>query len=432
MPKSPPLHRWMYGLGTVALAFALATIGLPEAQAQQQKANILVIMGDDIGWFNPSAYHQGIKDEFLPTNHGFDEFFGNLYHLNAEEEPENPDYPKNAEFRKRFGPRGVLRSSADGKIDDTGPLTRKRMETVDEGFLTAALDFIDRQHKAGKPFFVWFNSTRMHVFTHLKPESQGKTGRGIYPDGMVEHDGHVGQLLKKLDDLGIANNTLVVYTTDNGAEVMSWPDGGSTPFRGEKATGWEGGFRVPMVMRWPGVIQPGAVYNDIFAHEDLLPTFAAAGGDPEVVAWCMKTCQSGNKSFKVHLDGHNLIPFFKGEMKESPRKEFLYWSDDGELLALRVQDWKISFKEQEHKGIDVWRREFTNLRAPKIYNLRADPFEQGDASLEYDKWMMERAFLIVPSQAVVGQWLARFKEFPIRQKPASFNLDEVIQKMSPK
>jgi len=323
MPKSPPLHRWMYGLGTVALAFALATIGLPEAQAQQQKANILVIMGDDIGWFNPSAYHQGIKDEFLPTNHGFDEFFGNLYHLNAEEEPENPDYPKNAEFRKRFGPRGVLRSSADGKIDDTGPLTRKRMETVDEGFLTAALDFIDRQHKAGKPFFVWFNSTRMHVFTHLKPESQGKTGRGIYPDGMVEHDGHVGQLLKKLDDLGIANNTLVVYTADNGAEVMSWPDGGSTPFRGEKATGWEGGFRVPMVMRWPGVIQPGAVYNDIFAHEDLLPTFAAAGGDPEVVARCMKTCQSGNKSFKVHLDGHNLIPFFKGEMKESPRKEFL-------------------------------------------------------------------------------------------------------------
>jgi len=410
-------------LGAVALACALTAVGLPEAQAQQQKPNVLVIMGDDIGWFNPSAYHQGImgyqtpnidriaregarftdwygqqsctagraafvtgqspirtgltkvglpgadmglraedpsiaeilkplgyatgqfgknhlgdKDEFLPTNHGFDEFFGNLYHLNTEEEPENPDYPKNPEFRKRFGPRGVIHSHADGKIEDTGPLTRKRMETVDEEFLAAALDFIDRQHKSGKPFFCYFNSTRMHVFTHLKPESQGKTGLGLYPDGMVEHDGHVGQLLKKLDDLGIANNTIVVYTTDNGAEVMSWPDGGSTPFRGEKATNWEGGFRVPTVIRWPGVIKPGTVYNDIFAHEDFIPTFAAAGGDPDVVARCMKTCQSGNKLFKVHLDGYNLMPFFKGEVKESPRKEFLYWSDDGELVALRVNE----------------------------------------------------------------------------------------------
>jgi arylsulfatase A-like enzyme len=517
MPQSPSLRRWTLCLSAAALAFALVAVGLPEAQAQERKPNILVIMGDDIGWFNPSAYHQGMmgyrtpnidrianegarftdwygqqsctagrtafvtgqspirtgltkvglpgadiglraedpsvaellkplgyatgqfgknhlgdKDEFLPTNHGFDEFFGNLYHLNAEEEPENPDYPKSPEFRKRFGPRGVIHSYADGKIDDTGPLTKKRMETVDEEFLTAALDFIDRQHKAGKPWFVYFNSTRMHVWTHLKPESQGKTGLGIYPDGMVEHDGHVGQLLKKLDDLGIANNTIVVYTTDNGAEVMSWPDGGSTPFRGEKATGWEGGFRVPMAMRWPGVIKPGTVYNDMFAHEDLIPTFAAAGGDPDVVARCMKTCQSGNKSFKVHLDGYNLMPFFKGEVKESPRKEFLYWSDDGDLLALRVHEWKVSFKEQEHKGIDVWRREFTNLRAPKIYNLRADPFEQGDASMEYDKWMAERLFLIVPSQAVVGQWLQSFKEFPIRQKPASFNLDEVMQKLTPK
>jgi arylsulfatase A-like enzyme len=442
MPQSPSLRRWTLCLSAAALAFALVAVGLPEAQAQERKPNILVIMGDDIGWFNPSAYHQGMmgyrtpnidrianegarftdwygqqsctagrtafvtgqspirtgltkvglpgadiglraedpsvaellkplgyatgqfgknhlgdKDEFLPTNHGFDEFFGNLYHLNAEEEPENPDYPKSPEFRKRFGPRGVIHSYADGKIDDTGPLTKKRMETVDEEFLTAALDFIDRQHKAGKPWFVYFNSTRMHVWTHLKPESQGKTGLGIYPDGMVEHDGHVGQLLKKLDDLGIANNTIVVYTTDNGAEVMSWPDGGSTPFRGEKATGWEGGFRVPMAMRWPGVIKPGTVYNDMFAHEDLIPTFAAAGGDPDVVARCMKTCQSGNKSFKVHLDGYNLMPFFKGEVKESPRKEFLYWSDDGDLLALRVHEWKVSFKEQEHKGIDVWRRD---------------------------------------------------------------------------
>jgi arylsulfatase len=249
---------------------------------------------------------------------------------------------------------------------------------------------------------------------------------------MVEHDGHVGQLLKKLDDLGIANNTIVVYTTDNGAEVMTWPDGGNTPFRGEKATNWEGGFRVPMAIRWPGVIKPGTVYNDMFAHEDLLPTFAAAGGDPDVVARCKKTCQSGNKSFKVHLDGYNLMPFFKGEVKESPRKEFLYWSDDGDLLALRLGDWKIVFKQQDHTGLGVWNREFTNLRIPKPFNLRADPFERGDSSIEYDKWLAERGFIVVPSQAVVAQWLATFKEFPIRQKPASFNLDEVMQKLSPK
>ena len=517
MHMSPPLRRWRRLLGAVTLVCALAAVGLPEAQAQQQKPNILVIMGDDIGWFNPSAYHQGMmgyqtpnidriaqegarftdwygqqsctagraafvtgqspirtgltkvglpgadiglraedpsvaellkplgyatgqfgknhlgdKDEFLPTNHGFDEFFGNLYHLNAEEEPENPDYPKSPEFRKRFGPRGVIKSTADGKIEDTGPLTKKRMETVDEEFLAAALDFIDRQHKAGKPWFCYFNSTRMHVFTHLKPASQGKTGLGLYPDGMVEHDGHVGQLLKKLDDLGIANNTIVVYTTDNGAEVMSWPDGGSTPFRGEKATNWEGGFRVPTVIRWPGMIKPGTVYNGMFAHEDFIPTFAAAGGDPDVVERCKKGCQSGNKTFKVHLDGYNLMPFFKGEMKESPRKEFLYWSDDGELVALRVNEWKVSFKEQMHTGLDVWKRDFANLRAPNIYNLRADPFERGPESFEYGKWMADRAFLIVPSQAVVGQWLASFKDFPIRQKPASFNLDEVMQKLSPK
>jgi arylsulfatase len=517
MHKLTWLRDWTLARGTVALAFALAALALPEAQAQQQKPNILVIMGDDIGWFNSSIYHRGMmgyqtpnidriakegalftdwygqqsctagraafvtgqspirtgltkvglpgadlglrpedptiaellkpqgyatgqfgknhlgdKDEFLPTNHGFDEFFGNLYHLNAEEEPENPDYPKNPEFRKRFGPRGVIHAHADGKIEDTGPLTRKRMETVDEEFLAAALDFIDRQHKAGKPWFCYFNSTRMHIFTHLKKESDGKTGLGLYPDGTVEHDGHVGQLLKKLDDLGIANNTIVVYTTDNGAEVMTWPDGGSTPFRGEKATNWEGGYRVPMAIRWPGLIKPSTVYNDMFAHEDLIPTFAAAGGDPEVVARCKKGCQSGNKTFKVHLDGYNLMPFFKGEAKESPRKEFIYWSDDGDLFAIRINQWKIVFIEQNHTGLDVWRQGFNRLRAPKIFNLLADPFERGDTSLEYDDWMAHRAFLLVPAQAVVTQWLASFKEFPIRQTPASFNLDEVMRKLSPK
>jgi arylsulfatase len=249
---------------------------------------------------------------------------------------------------------------------------------------------------------------------------------------MVEHDGHVGQLLKKLDDLGIANDTIVVYTTDNGAEVMSWPDGGTTPFKGEKATNWEGAFRVPTLIRWPGVVKAGTVYNDMFAHEDFVPTFAAAGGNPDVVAQCTKGCQLGKKSFKVHLDGFNLVPFFKGEAKESPRQEFLYWSDDGDLLAIRVRDWKVAFKEQEHTGFGVWEREFTSLRVPQVYNLRADPFERGPESFEYAKWKVDRAFILVPTQAIVGQWLQSFKEFPVRQRPASFNLDEVMRKLAPK
>ncbi len=488
----------------------------PAAPVSGRKPNILMIMGDDIGWFNPSIYHRGImgyrtpnidrigtegalftdwygeqsctagraafitgqspirtgltkvglpgadvglqaqdpsvaellkplgymcgqfgknhlgdRDEFLPTNHGFDEFFGNLYHLNAEEEPENPDYPKNPEFKKRFGPRGVIHSFAGGKIEDTGPLNRKRMETIDDETSTAALDFIDRQHRANKPWFCYFNSTRMHIFTHLKQESQGKTGFGLYPDGMVEHDAHVGLLLKKLDDLGIVDNTIVVYTTDNGAEVMSWPDGGSTPFRGEKATNWEGGFRVPMLIRWPGTIKPNTVYNEIFSHYDLIPTFCAAGGEPDVVNKCKTGYQAGGKTFKVHLDGYNLAPFFKGDEKNPPRNEFLYWNDDGELVAIRLNQWKIQFKIMEHTGLDIWRRPFSELRAPLIFNLRADPFEQGVTSFEYDRWMADRAFLVVPSQALVARWLTSFKEFPIRQKPASFSLERVMEKLSP-
>src|SRR5262245_30348257 len=420
--------------GQSPIRTGLTKVGLPGADLGLRPqdptiAEILKPLGYATGQFGKN--HLGDKDEFLPTKHGFDEFFGNLYHLNAEEEPENVDYPKSPEFRKKFGPRGVLHTYADGKIEDTGPLTRKRMETVDGEFLAAALDFIDRQQKAGKPFFVWFNSTRMHVFTHLKAESQGKTGLGTYPDGMVEHDGHVGQLLKKLDDLGIANNTIVVYGTDNGAEMMSWPDGGSTPFRGEKATNWEGGYRTPCLIRWPGVIQPGIVYNDIFAHEDFLPTFAAAAGNPDVVERCKKGYKVGAKTFKVHLDGYNLMPFFKGEMKESPRHEFLYWSDDGDLFAVRINQWKISFIEQYHTGLDVWRKGFERLRIPNLYNLRADPFERGPESAAYDwAYYAPRGFVIVPAQAVVTKWLESFKEFPIRQKPASFNLDEVMRKLS--
>ena len=425
--------RASFILGQEPFRTGLLTIGMPGDPHGIQDwmptiADVLKTKGYSTGQFGKN--HLGDRDEFLPTAHGFDEFFGNLYHLNAEEEPENPDYPKNPEFAKRFGPRGVIHSYADGRIEDTGALTKKRMETVDTEFLAAALDFIDRQHNAQKPWFCYFNSTRMHIFTHLKAESQGKTGKGLYPDGMVEHDGHVGELLKKLEDLGVLDNTIVVYTTDNGAEVMSWPDGGTTPFRGEKATNWEGGFRVPMLIRWPGVIKPNTVYNDMFSHYDLIPTFCAAAGEPDVVAKCLSGYQAGSKTFKVHLDGYNLMPFFRGEVADGPRREFLYWNDDGELVAVRVQDWKINFKIQEHTGIGVWQREFTNMRVPLIFNIRADPFERGPESFEYDRWMAERAFLLVPSQALIAKWLESFKEFPIRQKPASFNLDEVMGKLS--
>ncbi len=419
--------------GQSPIRTGLTKVGLPGADIGLQPedptvAELLKAQGYATGQFGKN--HLGDKDEFLPTNHGFDEFFGNLYHLNAEEEPENPDYPKNPEFKKRFGPRGVIHSFADGRIEDTGALTKKRMETVDTEFLGAALDFIDRQHNAQKPWFCYFNSTRMHIFTHLKAESAGKTGKGLYPDGMVEHDGMVGELLKKLEDLGVLDNTIVVYTTDNGAEVMSWPDGGTTPFRGEKATNWEGGYRVPMLIRWPGVIKPNTVYNEVFSHYDLIPTFCAAAGEPDVVAKCLTGYQASNKTFKVHLDGYNLMPFFRGEVTDGPRRDFLYWNDDGELVAVRVLDWKLNFKIQEHTGIGVWQREFTNLRIPLIFNLRADPYERGPESFEYDRWMAERAFILVPSQALVAKWLESFKEFPIRQKPASFNLDEVMNKLS--
>jgi len=304
------------------------------------------------------------------------------------------------------------------------------MRTIDEEFLAASLEFIEKAHDDEKPFFVWFNATRMHIFTHLKEESKGVTGLGLYPDGMVEHDGHVGVLLHKLDELGITEDTIVMYSTDNGAEVMTWPDGGSTPFRGEKATNWEGGFRVPCVIRWPGVIQPGTVINDMCAHEDFIPTFAAAAGEPDIVEKVKKGYRMGDRTFKVHLDGHNLLPFFRGDQKESPREGFLYWNDDGDLVAIRVRNWKASFKEQYHKGMGVWQRDFTNLRAPQIYNLRADPFERGPESIEYYNWMVHRMFLIVPAQAIAAQWLESFKEFPPRQKPASFSLSEVMEKMS--
>jgi arylsulfatase A-like enzyme len=423
--------------GQSPIRTGLTKVGLPGADLGLQPedptiAELLKPLGYATGQFGKN--HLGDRDEFLPTAHGFDEFFGNLYHLNAEQEPECPDYPKDPEFKKKFGPRGVLHSWAkpDGKqkIENTGPLTTKRMETVDEEFLKASLDFIDRAHKADTPFFVWWNSTRMHIFTHLKKASQGKTGLGIYPDGMVEHDGHVGKLLKKIDDLGIADDTIVMYSTDNGAEYMSWPDGGSTPFRSEKDTNWEGGWRVPALIRWPGAIEPGTVSNELFSHTDLLPTLLAAAGEPDIVEKLKKGHKAGKKTFKVHIDGYNLLPFVQGEVKENPRKGFLYWSDDGDLMALRVGNWKVHFLEQRAAGLAVWQEPFIRLRFPKLFNLRSDPFERADvdATLYYGKWAADRMFMLVPAQAIVGQFLKTFEAFPPRQKPSSFSIDEALER----
>jgi arylsulfatase len=420
--------------GQSPIRTGLTKVGLPGSPIGLQKedvtlAELLKPLGYATGQFGKN--HLGDLDEHMPTNHGFDEFFGNLYHLNAEEEPENPDYPKNPEFHKHFGPRGVIHAYADGRIEDTGPLTKKRMETVDDETRTAALDFIERAHQAKKPFFVWYNSTRMHIFTHLKPESQGKTGLGIYPDGMVEHDSHVGAILDKVDQLGIADNTIIIYSTDNGAEMMSWPDGGTTPFRGETNTNWEGGYRVPALIKWPGVVKPGAVYNDVFAHEDFIPTLMAAAGEPDIAAKLKAGHQVGDRTFKVHLDGYNLLPYLKGETQESPRREFLYWNDDGKLVALRYNDWKAVFAEQRAESFDVWQEPFVDLRVPKLFNLRADPFERADhEGIGYEQWRLERVFLLVPAQAFVAKWLQSFKEFPPRQKPASFSIDQVMEKLS--
>lgn len=392
--------------------------------------------------------HLGDRNEHLPTVHGFDEFFGNLYHLNAEEEPYYPNYPKDPKFRQQFGPRGVLKCKATDKddttvdpqfgkvgkqiIENTGPLPKKRMETVDEEFLAGALDFIDRKSKGDGPWFCYFNPTRMHIWTHLKPSSVGKTGLGLYPDGMVELDGYVGQLLKKLDDLKVADNTIVVFTTDNGAEVNSWPDGGATPFRGEKDTNWEGGWRVPCVMRWPGVIEPGRVINDVCSLQDFIPTFAAANGEPDLVEKVKKGYEMIGKTYKVHLDGFNLMPFLSGKQEKSPRDGFLYWSDDGDCMAMRVGHFKVVFAEQRATSLGVWREPLSPLRVPKFFDLRADPFERGEDGIGYDEWFFQQVPFMYLAQAIVAKWLSSFKEFPPRAKAASFSIDQVVDKLMPK
>lgn len=380
--------------------------------------------------------HLGDLDSHLPSNHGFDEFFGNLYHLNAEEEPENEDYPADMvladgrTFAEAFGPRGVIKSFADGDIEDTGPLSRKRMETIDDEVTEGAIDFMERAVGADKPFFLWANFTRMHIWTHLKESSEGVTGLGVYADGMVEHDKHIGMLLDKLEELGIADNTIIMYSSDNGAEAFSWPDGGTTPFRNEKNSNWEGGYRVPCLIRWPGVIEPGTVYNDIFSHEDMLPTLLAAAGEDDIKEKLLAGHSAIGRDYKVHLDGYNLMPYFKGEVAEGPRREFFYWTDDGNLANLRYDRWKIVFLEQREHGFNVWQEPLIPLRLPKLFCLRTDPFERADhESIFYSEWRVNRAFVLVPAQGFVGRHLATYRDYPPRQRPGSFALDQVLESL---
>ncbi len=412
----------------------LSKVGLPGAEIGMHEADptiagLLKAQGYVTGQFGKN--HLGDQDKHLPSNHGFDEFFGNLYHLNAEEEPENEDYPKDPEFRKRFGPRGVIHSFAGGEIKDTGPLSKKRMETVDDETVAAAIGFIEQAHKDGEPFFVWWNGTRMHFRTHVKEALDGISGQDEYSDGMVEHDMHVGQLLDVLDRLGIADNTLVFYSTDNGPHMNTWPDAATTPFRGEKNTNWEGGWRVPALVRWPGKIEAGSISNAIVHHMDWLPTFLAMAGKPDIKAELEKGgVEAIGRTYKVHLDGYNLLPFLTEKDQKDPRQEIFYFSDDGDLTALRFRDWKLIFMEQkaEH-GFRAWMEPFTALRVPLILHLRRDPYERAVYSNSYYDWLIDRAFVLVPAQTYVAKFLSTFQEFPPRQKAASFSLDQVMEKM---
>ncbi len=412
----------------------LTKVGMPGADLGLRPedptiAELLKPLGYVTGQFGKN--HLGDRDEFLPTNHGFDEFYGNLYHLNAEEEPENPDYPKDPQFKKRFGPRGVIHSFADGRIEDTGPLTKKRMETIDEDVTKRTREFMREAHEAHKPFFIWWNSTHMHFRTHLSEKMRGKSGQGFYNDAMVAHDAEVGQLLDELEALKIEEDTIVFYSTDNGPHYNTWPDAGITPFRSEKNSNWEGAFRVPAFVRWPKHIQAGATLNGIVAHQDWTPTFLAAAGEPNIAEKLLKGHQAGDKRFRVHLDGHNMLPYLAGEAKESPRKSFFYVNDDAQLVALRYEDWKVVFMEQRAKTMALWAEPFVELRVPKIFHLRRDPFERADENANvYWDWLLEHAFILVPAQSYVARELQSLEEFPPRQRPSSFNLDRVLEKLN--
>jgi arylsulfatase len=425
--------------GNVPVRTGMTKVGLPGAKEGWQKTDVTLptvmkSLGYATGQFGKN--HQGDRDEHLPTMHGFDEFFGNLYHLNAEEEPENPYYPKDPEFRKKFGPRGVIHSWAnpDGtqKVEDTGPLTKKRMETVDGETLAAAKDFIERQQKEGKPWFVWWNATRMHFRTHVKPEHRGLSGPtgNEYQDGMVEHDMHVGELLKLLDDLGIADNTLVFYSTDNGPHFNTWPDAATTIFRSEKNSNWEGAYRVPAFVRWPGKFPAGVTLNGIVSHEDWLPTLAAIGGDPDIKEKLLQGVELNGRKYRNYIDGHNMLDYFSGKAKESPRKEFIYVNDDGQVVALRYEPWKAVFLENRGIAFGVWREPFTELRVPLLFNLRRDPFERAQHNANtYDDWFLAHAFVCVPMQQLAGKFLATMKDYPPSQTPGSFNLEKIQKQL---
>jgi arylsulfatase len=436
--------RASFILGQSVFRSGLSKVGLPGAELGSHPddptiARLLKGQGYATGQFGKN--HLGDRDEHLPTMHGFDEFFGNLYHLNAEEEPENEDYPNDfvlpdgRTFREVYGPRGVIHSWATGdgrqRIEDTGPLTRKRMETVDDETSDRAIEWIREQHQAGKPWFCWWNGTRMHFRTHVKKELRGISGQDEYSDGMVEHDMHVGKFLDLLDELGIAENTVVFYSTDNGVHMNTWPDAGMTPFRGEKNTNWEGGWRVPAFVRWPGRIEAGSVTNQIVHHMDWMPTFLAVAGEPNVKEKLLRGYRVGGKTYKVHLDGYNQLPLLTGQTAEAPRKEVFYFSDDGDLTALRYADWKFIFLEQRAEAtFQAWREPFVPLRIPLLLNLRRDPYERGIiTSNTYDDWFLDRAYLLIPAQGYVAKFLQSFKAYPPRMKAASFGIDQVMEKL---
>ena len=423
--------------GNVPVRTGMTKVGMPGAEQGWQKsdvtiATVLKSRGYTTGQFGKN--HQGDRDEHLPTMHGFDEFFGNLYHLNAEEEPENIDYPKNPEFRKKFGPRGVLQCKADGKggqtIRDTGPLTKKRMETIDEESLAAAKDFIKRQHAENKPFFCWWNATRMHFRTHVKEEKRGISGQDEYSDGMVEHDGHVGELLNMVDELGLAENTIVIYSTDNGPHYNTWPDAGTTPFHGEKNSNWEGAFRVPCFVRWPNRFPANVTLNGIVSHEDWLPTLAAAAGAPDIKEKLKTGVELNGRKYRNYIDGHNMLDYFSGKVAESPRNEFWYCGDEGQVVAARYQDWKVVFLENRADRLQIWKEPFVELRAPDLYNLRRDPFEKAKiGSNTYEDWYIDRAFIIIPIQGMAANFLRTMAEFPPSQKPGSWNLSRIEESL---
>jgi len=425
--------------GNVPVRTGMTKVGLPGAKEGWQEtdvtvATVLKSLGYVTGQFGKN--HQGDRDEHLPTNHGFDEFFGNLYHLNAEEEPENEDYPKDPSFREKYGPRGVIHSWAqpDGtqKIEDTGPLTKKRMETVDDETVAAAEDFIKKAVEEGKPFFVWWNGTRMHFRTHVREEHRGISGPDgdEYHDGMVEHDMQVGELLKLLDDLGIADNTIVFYSTDNGPHYNTWPDAGITPFRSEKNSNWEGAYRVPAFVRWPGHFPAGETLNGIVSHEDWLPTLAAAAGSGDIKEQLAEGVELNGRKYRNYIDGRNMVPYFSGEVDESPRKEFIYVNDDGQIVAMRYDAWKVVFLENRAKGFQVWREPFVELRVPLLFNLRRDPFERAQHNANvYDDWMLDRAYVLVPMQGLAAKFLQSMQDYPPSQSPGAFNLTKIEEKL---